>query len=416
MPTGIVPHSGPRPFDLERVRADFPILTRLVRGKRLVYLDTAASAQKPARVLDAVDRFYREHNANVHRGVYTLSEEATRLYEGARVRVQRFLGARDPREIVFLRGTTEALNLAAFCLSTRWKPDDEIVVSALEHHSNLVPWQLAAERTGARIRVIPLNADHSLDLDAFDRLLNERTQVVAVSHVSNALGCVAPLREISERAHAVGALVVVDGAQAAPHLPIRVAELGCDMYAFSGHKCYGPTGIGVLYGRLELMQSLPPYQGGGEMIRSVSFERSTYADPPHRFEAGTPDISGAVGLGEAIDYLESWDRDSARAYERALLEYAIERLSTVDGVRVLAGGEEPAAVLSCVLKGIHPHDAATILDQDGIAVRAGHHCAQPLMELLGVPATLRMSLGLYSGRDDVDAFVVGLRKVREWLG
>jgi cysteine desulfurase/selenocysteine lyase len=401
-------------YDLARVRAEFPILTQTIHGKPLVYLDNAASTQKPRAVIDTLSRFYATEYANIHRGVHYLSELATAAHESAREKVRSFVNAKDHAEIIFLRGTTEAVNLVAATFGrTRVGKGDEIILSALEHHSNIVPWQMLAEDAGARIRVIPMNDAGELDLDEYERLLGPKTRMVAVTHVSNALGTRNPIRRMVVLAHAHGVPVLVDGAQAVAHTRVDVQDLDCDFYAFSGHKLYGPSGIGVLYGKLEHLSAMPPYQGGGEMIRTVTFEKTTYADPPHRFEAGTPSIAGAVGLGAAIDYLQSIGLEAASAHEADLLDYATRKLSTMDGVRLIGTAREKGAVLSFILDGIHAHDVGTVLDHEGIAVRAGHHCAQPVMDRFGIPATARASFALYNTREEVDALVRGIGKVQE---
>jgi cysteine desulfurase/selenocysteine lyase len=406
------PASGTR-WDLERVRADFPILQRRVGEHRLVYLDNAATAQKPRAVLEAVRRFYAEHNANIHRAVHRLSEEATAAYEGARVTAQRFLNAAEPREIVFVRGTTEAINLVAHSFARpRLEAGDEIVVTAMEHHSNIVPWQLVCEERGARLRVAPMNRDGEVLLDRFAALLGPRTRLVSLVHVSNSLGTVNPVAEMVRLAHAQGIPVLVDGAQAVPHMPVDVRALDCDFYAFSGHKVYGPTGIGVLYGRAGLLEGMTPYQGGGDMIRSVTFERTTYAPIPAKFEAGTPHIGGAVGLAAALEYLRGLDAGALRAHEADLLDYATRAIAGVPAVRLIGTAGHKAAVVSFVVDGVHAHDVGTILDQEGVAVRTGHHCTQPVMDFFAVPATARASFACYNGRDDVDALVAGLARVR----
>jgi cysteine desulfurase/selenocysteine lyase len=400
--------------DLAKIRDEFPILRQMMRGKPLVYLDSAATTQKPKVVIDALVRYYEEENANIHRGVYLLAERATRAYEAARVKAQRFLNAASPREIVFTRGTTESINLVAGSYGRRHLgPGDEVIVSAMEHHSNIVPWQLICEERGARVRVIPMNDAGELLLDEYEKLLGPRTRLVAVAHISNALGTINPIARIASLARRQGVPVLVDGAQAAPHLPIDVRALGCDFYAISSHKMYGPTGIGVLYGREELLEQMPPYQGGGEMIRSVTWEETTYHTLPHKFEAGTPNIEGAIGLGAAIDFLESLGLDRVGAHEADLLAYATEALQAIPEAQVVGSAREKASILSFTLGDIHPHDVGTILDQFGIAVRAGHHCAQPVMERFGVPATVRASFGLYNTREDVDALIAGLRQVTE---
>jgi cysteine desulfurase/selenocysteine lyase len=399
------------PFDVERVRADFPILSRLVSGKPLVYLDSAATTQKPQAVIDAIVRYYSESNANVHRGVHKLSVAATELYEGAREKARAFLGAKSTKEILFVRGTTEGVNLVAQSWGrNRLRPQDEVLITGMEHHSNIVPWQMLCEQTGATLRVLPIDDRGDLALDELDRVLTERTKLVAISHISNALGTIAPLEEIVPRAHRVGAIVVVDGAQAAGHMPVDVAAMDCDFYTISGHKMFGPTGIGVLYGKEKLLEAMPPWQGGGDMIKSVSF------DLPYKFEAGTPDIAGVVGLGAAIDYLEKIGRRNAACHEAQLLDYGTELLSRVEGLHLIGTSSKKAGVLSFTLDGIHPHDAGTVLDHEGIAVRTGHHCAQPVMTRFEIPATTRASLSIYNRREDLDALIRGLHKVREILG
>jgi cysteine desulfurase / selenocysteine lyase len=404
-------------YDVDRVRADFPILAETSRGKPLVYLDNAATSQKPCQVLEAMDQAYRRAYANVHRGVHTLSERATKAYEDARTRVQRFINAKDAREIVFVRGTTEAINLVAATFGrANLREGDEILITEMEHHSNIVPWQLLREQTGAKLRVVPINERGELVLEEFEKLLNERTRIVSLVHVSNALGTINPVKRIIEMAHSAGAKVMLDGAQAVPHLRVDVQELGCDFYAFSSHKLYGPSGVGVLYGRYELLEAMPPYQGGGEMIRRVTFARSDFAKPPTRFEAGTPNIVGPVGLAAAIDYVESLGLENIAAHEDDLLRYALDATAEVPGMRVIGTAAEKASILSFELEGIHPHDIGTIVDHEGVAVRAGHHCAMPVMDHFQVPATTRASFGLYNTRAEVDALVASLHKVREMLG
>jgi cysteine desulfurase/selenocysteine lyase len=399
------------------VAADFPMLRQRVHGKPLVYLDNAATTQKPRAVIDRVHRFYADENANVHRGVHRLSERATDAYEHARVTAGRFLNARDAHEIVFVRGTTEAINLVASTYGrTRVGRGDEVIVSAMEHHSNIVPWQLLCEQQGARLRVMPISGAGELDLDAYAALLNERTRIVSIVHVSNALGTVNPIEEVVRLAHQLGAAVLVDGAQAAAHRRIDVQALGCDFYALSAHKMFGPTGIGVLYGRSELLAGMPPYQGGGDMIASVTFERSLYKEPPHRFEAGTPHIAGAVGLAAAIDYVAELGWDWIATHERDLLAHAASMLSRVPGLRIVGTAREKAGIVSFVMDDVHPHDVGTILDREGVAIRTGHHCCQPLMDRLGVPATARVSLALYNTRDDIDALAAALQTVRGVFG
>jgi cysteine desulfurase/selenocysteine lyase len=405
------------PFDVERVRADFPLLRQTVAdGRPLVYLDNAATTQKPRKVIDAMSRFYSEDNANIHRGVYDLCERATRLYEGARITAQRFLNAAEPRELVFVRGTTEGVNLVAqsFC-RPRLTPGDEVVVSAMEHHSNIVPWQLVCEEQGARLRVIPMNARGELVLDDLEGLLGPRTRMLAVAHVSNALGTVNPVREIVARAHARGVPVLVDGAQATPHFRVDVRDLGCDFYTVSGHKVFGPTGVGLLYGRLEHLEGMPPYQGGGDMIRSVSFEKTTFAAPPARFEAGTPNIGGAVGLAAALDYLAELDWEAVATHEADLLAHASTALAAIPGLRIIGTAAEKVGVVSFVLEGAHAHDIGTIVDEDGVALRTGHHCAQPAMEFFGVPATARASFAFYNTHAEIEVLAAAVARVREVL-
>jgi len=388
-------------------------------GKPLVYLDSAATSQKPRAVLEALQRYYEEYNANVHRGLYRIAERATLAYEEARAKVAAFVGAR-PEELVFTRGTTEAINLVAYAWGDAFvRAGDEVLVTEMEHHSNLVPWQLLAQRRGARLRVLKVRPeDGTLDLDSLDRLLTERTRIVAVTHQSNVVGTINPVRYISERAHAVGAVVVVDGAQSVPHMPVRVAELGCDFLAFSGHKMCGPTGIGALWGRRELLEAMPPFHGGGEMIERVELEHSTYKDPPHRFEAGTPNIAGAIALGVAVEYLRALGMEAVREHEKALVRYAMAQLAELRGVR-LYGPKDPelrGGALAFTLEGVHPHDVAQVLDEQGVCVRAGHHCAQPLHRALGLAATARASVYLYNTAEDIDALVRGLERVRAFFG
>jgi cysteine desulfurase/selenocysteine lyase len=403
------------PLDLRRIRADFPILSSTVRdGHRLVYLDNAATSQKPRPVIDAISRFYTGENANIHRGLHYLSERATAAYDAARQTVAGFLGAATSSEIVFTRGTTEAINLVAQSWGrSSLRPGDEVLVTVMEHHANLLPWQVVCEQTGARLRAVAITDQGELDMDSFDRLITERTRLFAVGHVSNALGTVNSVRELAARARARGALVLVDGAQSAPHLPVDVVELGCDFFACSGHKMLGPTGIGVLYGRLELLEAMPPWQTGGDMIERVSLERSTWASPPARFEAGTPPIAEAIGLAAAIDYIESMGRQAIEEWERELLARATELVGALSEVRLVGTAREKAAVLSFVLEGIHPHDVGAVLDDEGIAVRAGHHCAQPLMQRLGVPATVRASFAFYNTLDEVETLAAGVERARK---
>jgi cysteine desulfurase/selenocysteine lyase len=400
-------------FAPERVRRDFPVLAQRVHGRPIAYLDSAATSLPPWSVIDAVRRFDMTRRSNIHRGLHTLSERATAAYEAARAQVQRFLGADDACEIVFVRGATEAINLVAHGFGERLRAGDEVVVTELEHHSNIVPWQMACARTGARLRVVPVDDAGDLQLDALEGLLGPRTRLVAVAHVSNALGTVNPVARVVELAHAHGVPVLVDGAQAAPHLPLDVRTLGCDFYALSGHKMYGPTGIGVLWGRAEQLDALPPYQGGGDMILSVSFERTLYNRLPFKFEAGTPNIAGAIGLGAALDYLAALDGKALFAYERALVDRAARALGALPGVRLLGTPLERAGIVSFVVDGVHPHDVGTVLDGEGVALRTGHHCAQPLMARFGVDATVRASFGLYNTDEDLARLVAGLEHVKE---
>ena len=401
-------------FDLLEVRRDFPALHQKVHGKPLIYLDNAATTQKPKPVIDAVDRFYRFDSSNVHRAVHVLSDRATKAYEGARTTVKQYLNARSEREIIFVRGTTEAINLVMNSfVRPRAKAGDEILISALEHHSNIVPWQLLAEQTGSRLVVAPIDDRGELILEEFERRLGPRTALVAVAHISNALGSIMPVHEIVQMAHARGVPVLIDGAQAIAHLHVDVRELDCDFYAFSGHKVFGPTGIGVLYGRESLLEQMPPYQGGGDMIRSVTFEKTIYNELPYKFEAGTPHIAGAIGLGAALDYVSRVGLVRAAAHERELLDYGTALLGAVPGLRLIGTAREKVGVLSFVLEGVHPHDVGTVLDRDGIAVRTGHHCAQPVMDRFGVPATTRASLALYNSKAELDALAHGIRRVQK---
>ena len=406
--------SAAPPLDAERVRRDFPILARTVHGRPLVYLDSAASAQRPLAVLNAVEDYETRSHANVHRGVHLLSQEATAAYEGARDRVRRFLNARSTREIIFTRGTTEAINLVAQSYARpRLGPGSEILITALEHHANIVPWQMVRDATGCSLAVAPIDERGELPLDRFLDRLTPRTRLVAVAHVSNALGTILPVADIVAAAHARGVPVLIDGAQAVPHLAVDVRALDCDFYAFSGHKLYGPTGIGVLYGREELLAAMPPWQGGGDMILTVSFERTTYNELPWKFEAGTPHMAGAVGLAAAMDYVERLGIDAIAAHEQRLLEEATAKLERIPGLTIIGTAVHKAAVISFTLEGIHPHDLGTILDSEGIAVRTGHHCAMPVMEFFGVPATARASFACYNTREDVARLVDALRKARE---
>ena len=412
-----LPHPAAVALDVEAIRRDFPVLGRSVHGKPLCYLDNAASSQRPRAVIDAISRYYEHSHANVHRGVHALSQEATDLFEGAREKVRGFVNAASTREIVFVRGTTEAVNLVAQSWGRpRLQPGDEIVVSHLEHHANIVPWQMLCEQTGARLRVIPMTRSGELDFDAYRALLGPRTRLLALTHVSNALGTVVPVREYIAEARRHGIAVLLDGAQAVPHMPVDVQSLDCDFYCFSAHKMCGPTGIGVLYGRETMLRAMPPWQGGGDMILSVSFEKTTYNDLPWKFEAGTPHIAGAVGLAAAIDYLGAIGMERIAAAEHRLLEYATDRLATVPGLEIVGTAPAKAAVVSFTLGRVHPHDLGTILDMEGVAIRTGHHCAMPVMEFYGIPATARASFAFYNTRAEVDRLVDSLGVALEMLG
>ncbi len=404
-------------FDVARTREDFPALRQQIRGKPLVYLDNAATSQKPKRVIETIERYYLTENSNVHRGIHLLSERATEAFEGARAKVARFLNARDAREIIFVRGATEGINLVAHSFARPLLTvGDEILISEMEHHSNIVPWQIVCKETGAVLRVVPINDDGELQLDEYERLLGPRTRLVAIVHVSNALGTINPVQQMIEMAHERGVPVLVDGAQAAPHLPVDVRALDCDFYVCSGHKLFGPTGIGIVFGKARLLEAMPPYQGGGDMILSVTFEKTIYNEAPLKFEAGTPHIAGAIGLGAAIDYVSSIGLDRIAAYEGELLAYATDAISAIPGLRIIGTAKEKASILSFVLDGVHAHDIGTILDQEGIAIRTGHHCAQPVLQRFGVPATARASVAFYNTRDEIDALVKAIHKVTELFG
>ncbi len=404
-------------FDVSRIRADFPILRRQVRGKPLVYLDNAATTQKPQVVLDAITHYYTNLNANVHRGVHELSEVATDAYEAARGKVRAFLNARDVREVIFTRNATEGINLVAYAFGrANVSAGDDVVISAMEHHSNIVPWQLLCEEKGATLRVVPIDDAGELILDALERLLGPKTKLLAITHMSNALGTVNPIGEIVRVAHAAGVPVLVDGSQAAYHMPVDVQALDCDFYVITGHKLYGPTGIGAVYGKTSRLQAMPPFMGGGDMISSVTMEKSTWNELPYKFEAGTPHIAGAIGLGAALDYIGAIGFDAIERHESDLLEYGTARLRQIPGVRLIGTARRKASILSFVMEGIHPHDIGTIVDREGVAVRTGHHCAQPVMARLGVPATARASLAMYNTREDLDALVRALARVREVFG
>ena len=408
---------APDVWDVDRIRKDFPVLSQMVHGNRLVYLDNAASSQVPQMVIERGSQYLKHEHSNIHRGVHYLSMKATNAYEGAREKVKRFINARDVRECIFVRGTTEGINLVMHGYGRKFiGAGDEIIISAMEHHANIVPWQMLCEEKNAKLRVIPMNDAGELLLDEYDALLNEKTRLIAITHVSNALGTVNPIKEMIERAHKYGVPVLIDGAQWAPHLPIDVQDLDCDFYTFSGHKIFAPTGSGVIYGKAALLEKMNPFQGGGDMIKSVTFEKTTYADLPNKFEAGTPAIASQIGLGAAIDYLNIIGREKAATYEHELLRYATECLSAIEGVRIIGTAREKLGVLSFVIDDIHPHDIGTILDQEGIAVRAGHHCAQPVMRRLNVPATARASFAFYNTREEVDALARTVEKVIEIFG
>ncbi len=401
-------------LSVDEVRRDFPILQQQVHGRRLVYLDNAATSQKPRAVIDAISRYYERGNANIHRGVHFLSEHATSEHEAARRTVQRFLNAPDQHGIIFVRSATEGINLVAQTYGrTHVGAGDEVLITGLEHHSNIVPWQILCEEKNAHLRVLPINDRGELRIEELPNLLTPRTRLLALGHVSNALGTINPVKQIVEMAHRQNVPVLVDGAQAVPHLKVDVQDLDVDFYVFSGHKVYGPTGIGALYGKLELLEAMPPYQGGGDMIRSVTFEKTLYNDLPYKFEAGTPDIAGAIGLGAALEYLNHLGVENVAAHEHDRLAYATEALSSIEGLHIIGAARDKAAVLSFVLDGIHPHDIGTILDREGIAVRTGHHCAQPVMQRFGIPATARASFAVYNTREEVDALVAGIEKVKE---
>ena len=407
------PESVPA-FDVERIRADFPILRRQIREHALSYLDNAATTQKPRAVLDAIARYYASGNANIHRGVYVLSEEATAAYDAARVTVQRFLNARSPREIVFTRNSTESINLVAQSFGRRQVgPGDEVLITHMEHHSNIVPWQLLCEQVDARLRVVPIDDHGVLQMDEFERLITPRTRMISVVHLSNSLGTINPVGDIVELARRHGVPVLIDASQSVYHMPVDVQALDCDFLCFTGHKTYGPTGIGVLYGRESLLDAMPPYQGGGDMIRSVTFEKTTYAELPNKFEAGTPNIAGVVGLGAALDYLTGVGFDAIAPHEADLLAYGTAALSEVRGLRLIGTAPDKASILAFVMKGAHPHDVGTIVDTEGVAIRTGHHCTQPIMDYFGVPATARASVAMYSTRAEIDALVRALERVRE---
>jgi len=409
--------TNPTTFDYARVRADFPILSTEVRGKPLTYLDNGATSQKPTSVIEAIDRYYRGENSNIHRGVHYLSEKATDAYEGARAKVADFIGARDPDEIIFVRGATEGINLVAHgFIETQLSEGDEILITHMEHHANIVPWQIAAQKTGAVLKVVPVLDSGELDLEAFASLLSDKTKLVSIVHVSNALGTINPVKALIEQAHARDIPVLLDGCQSVPHMPVNVAELDCDFFVFSGHKLFGPTGIGVLWGKRQWLEKFPPYQSGGDMIERVDFDGTTYKGIPGKFEAGTPHIAGVIGLAAAIDYVNGLDRAGALAHEHALLLDATAKLSAIEGLRIIGTAQDKASILSFVINEIHPHDIGTFLDADGVAVRAGHHCTQPLLKRFGVPATARASFAFYNNFEDVDRLVEAVTKMQRFFG
>lgn len=402
-------------FDIEKIRADFPILSQKINGKPLVYFDNGATSQKPQIVIDAIAKYYETTNANIHRGVHTLSQMATDAYEASRKKVQNHINAKLLHEVIFTSGTTHGINIVASGFASMVKPGDEVVVSGLEHHSNIVPWQMLCERTGTVLKVIPIDQNGELILAEFDRLLSEKTKIVAVNHISNALGVINPIAYIIEKAHAVGAAVLIDGAQAVPHLKPNVQELDCDFYVFSGHKMCGPTGVGILYGKEAWLNKLPPYQGGGEMIKEVTFAKTTYADLPHKFEAGTPNIEAGIVLGTAIDYLNSIGFDNIARQEKELLDYATAKLSEIEGLKIFGDTKQKTSVISFNIDGIHPYDIGTIVDKQGIAVRTGHHCAQPIMEFFCIPGTVRASFAFYNTKEEIDAMVAAVKKAKQML-
>jgi cysteine desulfurase / selenocysteine lyase len=404
----------PMAFELEKIRADFPVLSRQVHGHPLVYLDNGATSQKPVQVIEALDRYYREYNSNIHRGIHSLSEQATAEYEAAREKVKNFINADSVREIIFTSGTTESINLVAQSYGrTNLKEGDEIIITVMEHHSNIVPWQILCQQTGAKLRVVPINDEGELIIEEFERLLNDKTRIVAIGHISNALGTINPVKHIIKLTRAQNVRVLVDGAQAVPHCGVDMQDLDCDFYCFSGHKLFGPTGTGVLYGKQELLDAMPPWKGGGDMIKTVHLDRTTYNDLPYKFEAGTPHIAGGIGLGAAIDYVSSIGMDLISSYESGLLDYATDALSGIEGVRLIGTAKQKAAIVSFVMENIHPHDLGTILDQYGIAIRTGHHCAMPVMDRFQVPATARASFALYNTRHEVDLLIDGVNNAKK---
>jgi cysteine desulfurase/selenocysteine lyase len=402
-------------FDIQKIRADFPILSQKVNGKSLVYFDNGATSQKPQVVIDAISKYYQEINANIHRGVHTLSQLATNAYEESRIKIQKHINAKNSHEVLFTSGTTHGINLVANGFASILKPGDEVLVSALEHHSNIVPWQMLCEKTGAILKVIPMNENGELIMDKFDKLLSNKTKMVTVNHISNALGTINPISYIIEKAHQFGAAVLIDGAQAVPHLKPNMQELDCDFYVFSGHKICGPTGVGILYGKEDWLNQLPPYQGGGEMIKEVTFEKTTYADLPHKFEAGTPNIADGIALGVAVDYINSIGFENIQKQEMELLAYGTERLLEIEGLKIYGQSKQKTAVISFNIKGIHPYDIGTIIDKKGIAVRTGHHCTQPIMNFFNIPGTVRASFAFYNTKEEVDLLVEALKKAKIML-
>lgn len=397
-------------FDVQRIRKDFPILNRKVYGKDLIYFDNGATSQKPQLVIDAIQKYYTTDNSNIHRGVHFLSQEATSQYEQARKTIQKYINAAHSEEVLFTKGTTDSINLIAFSLGETLKKGDEIVISAMEHHSNIVPWQMLCDRKECVLRVIPINADGELMMDEFHSLLNEKTKLVSITHISNTLGTINPVEEITKAAHAVGALVFLDGAQSIQHMKVDMQALDCDFYAFSGHKVFGPTGVGILYGKRNILNALPPYQGGGDMIAKVSFEKTTYNELPHKFEAGTPDIAGGICLGKAIEYLSSLDIRQLQQHEQDLGKYAENELKSMKGVRIIGTAKNKISVISFIVEGAHPFDVGTLLDKQGIAIRTGHHCTQPLMDIFKIPGTIRASFAFYNSKEEIDIFITALKR------
>lgn len=398
-------------FNVEEIRKEFPFVDRSVNGKKLVYFDNGATSQKPKCVLDRIARYYATENANIHRGVHTLSQEATSAYEEARIRIQQYLGAAHSHEIIFTKGTTDSINLVAFSFGELLEEGDEIIISAMEHHSNIVPWQMMCERKGCKLKVIPMNQKGELLYDEYKKLLSAKTKLVSVAHISNALGTINNVKYITDEAHQVGAKVLIDGAQSIQHTKVDVTELNCDFYAFSGHKLFGPTGIGVLYGREEVLNKMPPYQGGGDMIKEVSFEKTTYNTLPHKFEAGTPHIAGGIGFGEAFKFLDDLDMESVEKHEKELLDYATEQLSKIDGIKFYGEAEDKTSVISFLVDGTHPYDVGTLLDKMGVAVRTGHHCTQPIMDFYNIPGTIRASFALYNTKEEIDVMINALERI-----